>query len=164
MLFGLQIAPAGPQIGQPAPTFTLSLFDGGELRLSDLRGKVVIINFWASWCVECFKEAGFLEQTWRAYKDKGVVFIGVDYVDIESAARDYMEKYHITYPSGPDKGSRIAQAYRVQGVPETFFIGKDGCIAAVPLGSTVAPKFIGPIDQATLVDMIDKLLKEPAIQ
>ena len=70
--------------GQTAPDFTLSLFDQfeeNEIRLSDLKGQVVVVNFWASWCVECYKEADLLEQTWRDYKDKGIIFIGVDHLD-----------------------------------------------------------------------------------
>lgn len=138
-----------------APEFSLPLFeqfDEEQIALSDLRGQVVVVNFWASWCVECYKEAHLLEQAWRDYKDKGVVFIGVDHLDTEKEALAYMEKYNITYPSGPDLGDKISQAYAITGVPETFFIDKDGNIAHVQLG---------PIAKVQLYDLIDKLLAQP---
>jgi len=132
-----------------APPFTLQLFDGGTLSLTGLRGRVVVVNFWASWCVPCRQEAPLLEQTWRAYRDKGVVLIGVDYIDTEPAARAFLKEFEITYPNGPDLGTKIAQAYRIRGVPETFFVGKDGRIAYV---------HIGPLGERILTQRIERLL------
>jgi len=140
--------------GRSAPDFTLTLFDQfdqDKITLSELRGQVVLVNFWASWCVECYKEAALLEQAWRDYKDKGVVFIGVDYLDTDKAGLAYMAQYGITYPSGPDLGGKISRAYAITGVPETFFIDKDGQIAHVQ---------IGPITQPQLYGLLDKLLVE----
>ncbi|HIP71854.1 MAG TPA: TlpA family protein disulfide reductase, partial [Anaerolineae bacterium] len=94
-----------------APDFTLTSFDGETITLSELRGQVVIINFWASWCPPCREEAPYLEATWRKYKDQGVVFIGVDYVDTETAALAYIEEFDITYFNGPDVGTRISYDY-----------------------------------------------------
>ena len=139
---------------QQAPDFTLPLFDMFEeeqISLADLRGQVVVINFWASWCVECYKEAALLEQAWQDYKGQGVMFIGVDQLDTEKEALKYMAKYGITYPSGPDMGDKISQAYGITGVPETFFIDKDGKIAHVQ---------IGPIEQPALYGLLDKLIAE----
>jgi cytochrome c biogenesis protein CcmG/thiol:disulfide interchange protein DsbE len=141
--------------GRPAPDFTLPLFDqfdGEEITLSDLRGQVVLVNFWASWCVECYKEADLLEQAWRDYQDDGVVFIGVDYLDTEKEGLAYMEKYNITYPSGPDIGDKISKDYAITGVPETFIIDQNGNIAHVQ---------IGPITKAQLYGLLDKLLAQP---
>jgi cytochrome c biogenesis protein CcmG/thiol:disulfide interchange protein DsbE len=141
--------------GRQASDFTLTLFDQFEqeqITLSDLRGQVVVINFWASWCVECYKEADLLEQAWRDYQDKGVVFIGVDYLDTEKEGLAYMAKYGITYPSGPDLGDRISKDYAITGVPETFIIDKDGHIAHVQ---------IGPITKAQLYGLLDKLIAQP---
>jgi cytochrome c biogenesis protein CcmG/thiol:disulfide interchange protein DsbE len=138
-----------------APEFTLPLFDQfdeEQIALADLRGQVVVVNFWASWCIECYKEAHLLEQAWRDYKDQGVVFIGVDHLDTEKEALAYMAKYDITYPSGPDLGDKISQDYAITGVPETFFIDKDGNIAHVQLG---------PIEKVQLYDLIDKLVAQP---
>jgi len=142
--------------GQAAPDFTLPLFDQfdqDEIALADLRGQVVVVNFWASWCVECYKEAALLEQAWQDYKDRDVIFVGVDYLDTDTEGLAYMAKYGITYPSGPDIGDRISQDYAITGVPETFFIDKDGNIAHVQ---------IGPIDRSQLYGLLESLVAQPA--
>jgi cytochrome c biogenesis protein CcmG/thiol:disulfide interchange protein DsbE len=151
----------GPQVGQPAPTFTLTTFDGQQVALSELHGQVVVVNFWASWCNPCREEATLLERTWRTYKDRGVMFVGVDYVDTEPKALAYLKEFDVTYPNGPDLGGKVSQSYRIQGVPETFFIGKDGKIAPIQIGSTSAPKYVSPISEALLIGTIDKLLAQP---
>lgn len=151
----------GPKIGQPAPPFTLSLFDGGQISSNDLMGKVVVLNFWASWCKPaCWDEAPDLENTWRKYKDRGVVFVGVDYVDTESEARAFMQRFNITYPNGPDLGTKIAQAYRVKGVPETVVINKSGKVVAISRGTFSTAKYEGPIDADLLSTTIERALKE----
>lgn len=160
LTMGLRRAGSGPEIGQPAPDFTLSLYDGGELTLSDLRGQVVVINFWASWCDPCRDEAPTLERVWREYKDRGVVFIGVDYVDVESSARAYLAEFNVTYPNGLDQGQRIARAYRIRGVPETFFIDKAGKLAPIIVGGTPQLKKISPITEAELRSELDRLLAQ----
>ena len=124
----------------PAPDFTLNTFQGQEITLRDLRGQVVVINFWASWCPPCREEAAYLESTWREYQDRGVVFIGVDYVDTDREALAYIAEFDITYPNGPDLGTRISQAYRIQGVPETYFVAKDGTLRGVKIGPLAAPE------------------------
>lgn len=138
--WGLLKVSAGPRSEGPAPDFSLQTFDGQEIVLSELRGKAVIINFWASWCPPCREEAAYLESTWRNYKDQGVVFLGVDYVDTEAEALAYITEFNITYPNGPDIGTRISQAYRIQGVPETFFVAKDGTLRGVKIGPLYPPE------------------------
>lgn len=118
----------------PAPDFTLTLFDGGQISLTELRGRPVVLNFWASWCDPCKDEAPLLEAAWRKYKDQGLMMIGVDYLDQEPAARAYLQEFQITYPNGPDLGSKIARRYFIRGVPETFFIGPDGQIKSFKEG------------------------------
>ncbi len=135
-----------------APDFSLTSFEGKTYTLSKLRGKVVIINFWASWCPPCRDEAPYLEQTWRKYKDQGVVFIGVDYADTEKAALAYMKEFDITYFNGPDLGTRIAQSFSIKGVPETYFVDRDG---------TLRGNRIGPLKEPELDNKIDELLAEP---
>ncbi len=149
--WGLVRAYQGPVEEGPAPDFTLTTFDGETIRLSDLRGQVVVINFWASWCPPCREEAPYLERTWRKYKDKGVMFIGVDYLDTEKKALEYLEEFDITYPNGPDIGTRIADAYRIKGVPETFFVDKQGNLRGVK---------IGPLRPPELDERIEALLNE----
>lgn len=142
----------GPRDSGEAPDFTLVGFDGRSITLSELRGQVVVINFWASWCLPCREEAAYLEQTWRKYRDRDVTFIGVDWVDTEKEALAYIAEFDITYPNGPDLGTRIAQAYRIQGVPETFFVDKIGKLRGV---------HIGPLSPPQLDDRIEELLEEP---
>jgi cytochrome c biogenesis protein CcmG/thiol:disulfide interchange protein DsbE len=129
------------QVGDKAPDFTLATFSNYEyngasqVKLSELKGKIVVINFWASWCKPCEQEAAELEGAWRAYQPEGdVVFLGVDYVDTEPEARGYLEKFSITYPNGADLGTRISQAFRIKGVPETYFIDRDGMIQYIQVG------------------------------
>jgi len=152
--WGLNRTRSGPIGSGPAPDFTLIGFDGQTVRLADLRGQVVVVNFWASWCPPCREEAAYLEKTWRDYHGRGVVFLGVDWVDTEKEALAYLAEFNITYLNGPDLGTRIAQAYRIQGVPETFFIDKSGQVRWVK---------VGPLYPPELEDKIDELLAEPLL-
>lgn len=147
LAWGLIKARAGPVDNGLAPDFSLTGFDGRTVTLSELRGQVVIINFWASWCLPCREEAAYLEQTWRKYKDQGVVFIGVDYVDTEKAALAYIQEFDITYINGPDLQTRISQAYNIQGVPETFFVAKNGELRGVHIGPLVPPQLDDKIEE-----------------
>jgi len=149
--WGLVRAQAGPRDEGPAPDFSMATFSGEQVSLSALRGQVVVINFWASWCPPCREEAAYLESTWRAYRDQGVVFIGVDYADTDREALAYIDEFDITYPNGPDIGTRISQAYRIQGVPETFFVAKDGSLRGVK---------IGPLAPPGLEEKLESLLEE----
>ncbi len=151
LAWGLKKAQAGPIASGMAPNFTITGFDGRTVTLSKLRGQVVIINFWASWCPPCREEAAYLEQTWRKYESKGVIFIGVDWVDTEKEALAYIDEFDITYLNGPDVGTRIAQAYNIQGVPETFYVAKNGELRGV---------HIGPLTSPELDEKIDELLAE----
>lgn len=147
LAWGLVKSQQGQVKSGTAPDFTLSGFDGRTVTLSQLRGKVVIVNFWASWCPPCREEAAYLEQTWRKYKDQGVVFIGVDYVDTEKEALAYIKEFDITYINGPDIGTRISQAYNIKGVPETFYIAKNGELRGMKVGPLKSPELDNKIDE-----------------
>jgi cytochrome c biogenesis protein CcmG/thiol:disulfide interchange protein DsbE len=122
-----------------APPFTFTTFDGQTISLDDLRGQGVVLNFWASWCDPCREEAALLEQTWRREQDNGIVFIGLDYLDQEPAAKAYLAEYGVSYPNGPDLQSQAARRYGIKGVPETFFIAPDGKIVQTVIGPIVDP-------------------------
>lgn len=132
-----------------APDFTLKTFDGQTIKLSELEGRPVVVNFWATWCEQCKVEANDLEMAWRDYKNQGVQFIGVDYLDQEPGNFDYLKRYDITYPNGMDIQGRIYTSYGVQGLPETFVINQQGEVVKV---------FIGAASREELTAEIEKVL------
>jgi len=143
------------EVGKRIPELSFQFFNGYEyagysqLSLSDLHGKVVIINVWASWCKPCEQEALELQKFWEAYQDRDVVLIGVDYVDTPSGALTYMKKFKITFPNAPDLHSAISSKLnRNMGVPETYFIDREGVLQYVQIGPFLA------------VDDIQKILAE----
>ena len=145
--FGLQRA-RNPMavIGKAVPDFDLVFYEGYEynnmpkMKLSDLRGKIVVINIWASWCKPCEQEAPELEAAWQFYQDSGdVVLIGVDYVDTPAGANEYLTKFKITFPNAPDLQSNISSILnRQMGVPETYFIDREGILRRVKIGPFVS--------------------------
>ncbi len=141
----------------PAPDFQLTLFDGyagnagmNPVQLSDLKGKVVVLNFWASWCIPCAQEAADLQATYEKYKDKDVVFLGVDWTDIEGDALNYLKRFGITYANGPDLQTRIGPRYHITGVPETYVVDRNGKVQYFKAS---------PITSAELSGVLDRLLQ-----
>ncbi|MEE8419040.1 MAG: TlpA disulfide reductase family protein [Dehalococcoidales bacterium] len=143
-------ASGAARVNRPASDFTLSLFSGGEITLSSLRGNPVVINFWASWCQPCREEALGLEKTWQLYRDRGVTFIGVDIQDKEEDALAFIEEFGITYPNGPDPNGRITIDYGVGGIPITFFIDREGIIVS---------RWVGAVSEKILMESIEELLE-----
>jgi cytochrome c biogenesis protein CcmG/thiol:disulfide interchange protein DsbE len=147
------------QLGTAIPNFSIPLYSGYQIadatqfNLNDYRGKVVVINFWASWCKPCEQEAAELEQAWTKYEPTGqVVFIGVDYVDTEPEARVYLEKYGITYANGPDMGTKVSQLFRITGVPETYFIDRKGVLRFAQIGPFLSANDIQTQIEALLAE------------
>jgi cytochrome c biogenesis protein CcmG/thiol:disulfide interchange protein DsbE len=122
-------------IGSQVNDFSLTPFDGTPVSLSDLHGKTVLINFWASWCTTCIDEAAILQQAWQQVSpDQQMVFIGVDYADTEPAARAYLQKYGITYTNAPDLRTALSQQFHITGVPETYLIDSNGHLVNIKIG------------------------------
>ena len=141
-----------PLIGKPAAPFTLTSFEGQPLSLEALRGHVVVLNFWASWCYPaCYEEAPALARAWETYKDRGVMMIGIDIQDKEEAARKFLAQFGHTFPNAPDPAGRVAVDYGVYGVPETFFIDKNG---------RVRGKHVGAVTDEIFERNVEKLLGE----
>lgn len=141
-----------PLAQRPAPSFTLPGLDGrreSTLRLSALRGHVVVVNFWASWCTECHTEQTALNRTWEQFRDSGVVMVGIDFEDATGDARDYVARSGATYPMVVDAKSATALAYGLRGVPETYVIDPRG---------RIVDRVIGPVDYPSLAHRITGLL------
>lgn len=147
--YGLLARPEGGPLSEgPAPDFNLQSFDGGQLSLAALRDRVIVLNFWASWCDPCREEAPVLEKAWQEYQGQGVVFVGIACKDTEGKARAFLDEFGITYPNALDSDNKVARAYRILGVPETFFIK----------GGQITDLYIGPLTEDQLVTRIEKLL------
>jgi cytochrome c biogenesis protein CcmG/thiol:disulfide interchange protein DsbE len=140
-------------VGRPAPAFDLQeLGSDRHVRLADLRGQVVVLNFWASWCAACVVEQGSLDAAWRRFADSGVVFLAPVFQDTASGAEGYAATYGVGWPILLDPGSRVAIGYGVSGVPETVIVGPDGSIAF---------KEAGPVSYDVLARWIERLLPAP---
>lgn len=139
-----------PLIGRQAPDFTLTLFDGGTLNLKDLRGKAVLVNFWASWCPPCRVEAPALQAAWERYQDKDVVFLGVNIQDKEKDARAFIKEFGITYPNGRDPSRRVSIDYGTWGIPETFFLDR---------GGRITYKHVGAVSQGIIIAKVGEALQ-----
>jgi cytochrome c biogenesis protein CcmG/thiol:disulfide interchange protein DsbE len=135
-------APAiGANIGQTAPDFALTDLDGNRLHLADLRGRPVIVNFWASWCVPCVDEFPILHDGLAGHAADNVVLVGIVYRDNADAARHFMQRIGASWPSAMDPGEQVAEAYGIFGPPETFFIDANGVVRGRQIGQLSAADF-----------------------
>lgn len=143
-----------PLVGRPAAEFSLRTFTGETVSLHGLRGQVVVLNFWASWCYPaCYEEAPVLERGWQAYRERGVLVLGVDIQDTREAAEKFIRDFALTFPNAPDPAGRVSIEYGVYGVPETFFIDRRGRIRG---------KHVGAVTEEALRTNVERLLAEPA--
>ena len=138
-----------PIVGRAAPAFDLETLDGGRLSLAELRGSPVVLNFWASWCIPCREEAPLLTAAARDYEAQGLRVVGIVYQDSSESARAFMDRYAQTYPGLLDPDGRIAIDYGVFGIPETFFIDRDGIVRS---------RQVGPVTEEGLDRQIREIL------
>jgi len=111
-----------------APDFTLPTLNGVDFHLGDHKGKPVLINFFASWCLPCREEMPVIEKIVREYGPKGVIFLGVAVDDTEEKMKSFITKYGVTFPVGLDKTATIQKSFDIYGIPTTYFISKQGII------------------------------------
>lgn len=160
-------APPSELVGSQAPEFELPLLGSDEMLSSQqLRGKPVVVNFWASWCVPCREEAPILEEAWQKYKDAGVQFLGVNVQDSRADAQAFVDEFGITFPSVRDTELELWTKTGVRGVPETFFIDHNWTFVGIgsgeELASTGGTKILGAIDRAVLESQIQIMLNRRA--
>jgi cytochrome c biogenesis protein CcmG, thiol:disulfide interchange protein DsbE len=152
LAFGLRGNPnaaASPLLNKPAPNFSLRTLDDRTLSLAALRGRPVVLNFWASWCPSCKIEHAALRDAWRRYRTS-VQFVGVLFQDTRESARQYMVQHGGQWPSGQDPDQRVAIDYGVAGPPETYFVDRRGIVRF---------KVIGPVSRDVLYRDIRKLVR-----
>ena len=156
LAYGFRVNPRdipSPLVGRPAAAFALTAYDGTELSLAAMRGKVVVVNFWASWChPACYDEAPVLERNWRAYRDRGLVMVGVDIQDKPDAGQKFIRDFELTFPNALDATGKVSVDYGVYGVPETFFVDRAGRIRV---------KHVGAVTDAVFRETVERLLAEP---
>ncbi len=146
--------PPSPREGFSAPDFTLDMLDGGQISLSDLRGKVVLVNLWASWCPPCREEMPAIERVYRSYKDLGLEVLGVNTTnqDSEAAAAAFVQEMGLSFPIPLDRTGAVSASYNLRGLPTSFFIDREGIIQSVVVG--------GPMSEVLIQSKVEALLKE----
>jgi len=149
------LKPAAVAVGRPAPDLTASEMDGRTVRLADYRGKVVVLNIWATWCPPCVDEMPSLDKLYREFKDQNFALLAVS-IDSDgiAAVAPFMTKHGLTFPALIDSQAAIQTAYEITGVPETFIIDKNGILVR---------KVIGPLDWTApeILDYIRNLIQQP---
>ena len=149
------LKPAAVAVGRPAPDFTASDMNGRTVRLADNRGKIVLLNIWATWCPPCVDEMPSLEKLYQEFKDQNFALMAVS-IDSDgiTAVAPFMKKHGLTFPALIDSQAAIQTSYEITGVPETFIIDKKGILVR---------KVIGPLDWSApeVLEYIRKLIQEP---
>jgi peroxiredoxin len=147
-------APPSPRIGFAAPDFTLDTLDGGSITLSELRGRPVMLNFWASWCLPCRTEMPAIERVHQRLEEQGLVIIGLNATsqDTEAAARAFAQEFGLTFPVALDRDGSASAQYELMGLPSTYFIDREGIVRDVIIG--------GPMSEGVMLAKIEELLKD----
>ena len=145
-------ATSAPREGFLAPDFRLTLLGGGEVALSELRGQVVIVNLWASWCPPCRAEMPALQEAYEAYHDRGLEILAVNttYQDSQAAAAGFVQEFGLTFPVPLDQTGEVSRSYLLRALPTSFFIDREGVIQAVVIG--------GPMSRTTIRTTVERLL------
>jgi cytochrome c biogenesis protein CcmG, thiol:disulfide interchange protein DsbE len=151
----LPIGDGAPPVGRPAPEFSAPLMNGGTFTLRSLKGKPVVLNFWASWCIPCREETPLLVRLHKVYGPRGVQFVGLDTEDQVAGARAFIAQHHVDYPVARLEDERVIDAYSIPGLPTTVFIGADGVVTGKVVGG-----FVGPEGEKLLIARIDRLLAD----
>jgi thiol-disulfide isomerase/thioredoxin len=149
---GLRVGDLAPELSgalEDGSAFTLSDLDGNPIRLADLRGKAVWVNFWASWCPPCRAETPILREIDERYRDRGLVLVGVQVQQTVQDGRRYADTYGLGYLIGADVSAAVFRTYRVYALPTQFFIDPDGIIRAV---------INGPLDLASATRLVESIL------
>jgi cytochrome c biogenesis protein CcmG/thiol:disulfide interchange protein DsbE len=154
LFWGMQRGPrttvgTAAAINRPAPNFTVTTLDGQQLTMSELRGKTVVLNVWASWCDPCKQEAGELNRAYAQYQGRNVAFIGIAFNDDTDPMREFVARYGVPYPVALDPEGKISIDLGITGVPETYIITPDG---------QMTQKWIGPITAKQLATLLAPLV------
>ncbi|MGH2521417.1 MAG: peroxiredoxin family protein [Anaerolineales bacterium] len=146
--------PPSAREGFSAPDFSLDLLGGGQVTLSELRGKAVMVNLWASWCPPCRAEMPAIENVYRAYKDKGfeVLAVNTTFQDSEAEAAAFAQSFGLTFPIPLDRTGAVSARYLLRALPSTFFVDRQGTIRSVVVG--------GPMSEAIIQSKVEELLQE----
>lgn len=141
-----------PRVGALAPDFTLNDVNNKPVQLASLRGNIVIVNFWATWCGPCRAELGALEKTRAQYAERKVIILGINQEEYVDSVRGYADLYHLNFTMLLDLRAEVGRAYKVNGLPTTYFVDRQGLIQHIEIG--------GPMTEAFLQSQLGKLLGE----
>jgi peroxiredoxin len=149
--FWQRLGASDPLVGSPAPEFAFEAYSGEQVALSDLRGRPVVVNFWASWCVPCRTEMPAFERVYERFRDHGVAFVGLAVQDDPQQARDFLASVRVSYPVGPDRRNEAGARYGLLGLPTTVLIAPD---------ATVVKRWNGPVSEEQLAEALEPLLAQ----
>jgi peroxiredoxin len=153
LLVTIAAAAEAVTLDAPAPDFTLKSLDGGNLRLEEYRGQVVLINFWASWCGPCRQELPLLDRLHQRYEDAGFVVLGVNVEGSEGPARSLIDKIPVSFPVLMDKDQLVSAEYRLDSMPSTVLVDRDGVVRYLHRGYK-------PGDEAKYIEIVKELIRE----